>query len=240
MKIINVTSENFSKNIEKSNVVIVPIGSIEAHGKHLPLGTDVFSPRMICGKIEKKVGEKVWIAPEIPYGQSDYLAVYPGTVTIPSEVMAEYIYYVGKSLFDNGLTKIILLNGHGGNTTALRLAAEKLARINATVVIVNWWLDYSKEILNITETQGHAGEDETSAMLYYDEKLVEMNNLNINPYKPLYNVYFKDRGSVVLKHAITGNPTHASKEKGEKIFDMLEGKIVDLIKYLANEKYLNN
>lgn len=240
MKIINVTSENFSKSVEKSNIVIVPIGSLEAHGKHLPLGTDIFSPRMICEGLDKKIGEKIWIAPEIPYGQSDYLAQYPGTVTIPSEVMAEYLYYVGKSLFNNGLTKIILMNGHGGNITALKLAAEKLARIDATVVIVNWWLDYSNEILNITETQGHAGEDETSAMLYYDEKLVEMNNLNINLYKPLYNVYFKDRGSVVLKNAITGNPTLASKEKGEKIFNILEDKLVDLIEYLTNEKYLNN
>lgn len=239
MKMINETSEKFSKNLEKSEVVIVPIGSLEAHGKHLPLGTDIFSPRMICERLENTIGEKIWIAPEVPYGQSDYLAVYPGTVTIPSEVMAEYLFHVGKSLFNNGLTKIIFMNGHGGNLVALKLAAEKLARIDATVVIVNWWLDYSKEILDITETQGHAGEDETSAILYYDEKLVEMNNLNINPYKPLYKVYFKERGHVVLKHAITGDPTHASKEKGEKIFDMLEDKLIDLIKYLSNEEYLN-
>lgn len=239
MKMIDVTSEKFSKDLEKSDIVIIPTGSLEAHGNHLPLGTDIFSPRMICQRLENTISEKIWIAPEVPYGQSDYLAVYPGTVSIPSEVMAEYLYHVGKSMYNNGLTKIIFLNGHGGNTTALRLAAEKLARIDATVVIVNWWLDYSKEILNITKTQGHAGEDETSAILYYDEKLAKMDNLNINTYKPLYTVYFKERGSVVLKNAITGDPTHATKEKGKKIFDMLENKLIDLIDFLSNEKYLN-
>lgn len=239
MKMIDVTSRKFGDDSNKVNIVIVPIGSLEAHGMHLPLGTDIFSPRVICEKLEKKIGDKIWIAPEIPYGQSDYLAVYPGTITIPSDVMAEYVYHVGKSLYDNGLTKIIFLNGHGGNVIALNLAVEKLVRINATAIVVNWWMDYAKEILEITETQGHAGEDESSVMLYYNEKLVDMNDLNTNLYKPEYRVFFPGRGEVVLKHAITGDPTNATKEKGEKIFDMLENRLVDLVEYLENEEYLN-
>lgn len=66
------------------------------------------------------------------------------------------------------------MNGHGGNINALNLASEKLVNLGADVMVINWWLDFSRDILTVTEGQGHAGEDETSAILYYDETLVHM------------------------------------------------------------------
>lgn len=238
MYVVNYTSDDFKKNLDKSDVVIIPIGSVEAHGHHLPLGTDVFAPRLFCERINKKIGDKVWIAPEISYGQSYDLSIYPGTVTMPSEVMAEYVYYVGRSFYDNGLTKIIFLNGHGGNITALGLAAEKLMKLGAAVMIINWWMDFSKEILTITEGQGHAGEDETSAILFYNEELVQMDKTAKNEYRPLHRVYFKERGKTVFKHALTGDGTKASTEKGKKIFELLEDKIIDKVQYMKDQKYL--
>ncbi len=107
MFITNYTSDNFKeKNID---TVIIPIGSLEAHGHHLPLGTDIFSPRLFCEIIDKKIGDTLWIAPEIPYGNSYDLSIYPGTVTMPSNVMAEYIFHVGKSFYNNGIKNIIFL-----------------------------------------------------------------------------------------------------------------------------------
>ncbi|WP_432664279.1 creatininase family protein [Wukongibacter baidiensis] len=237
MRIEKYTSKDFKDSIDKSNIIIIPIGSLEAHGDHMPLGTDIFAPRMFCEGVEERIGEKVWIAPEIPYGQSNDLSVYPGTVTVPSTVFAEYLFHVGKSFYDNGLIKIVFMNGHGGNITALNLAAEKLAAIGATVIIINWWMDFLEEILKITETRGHGGEDETSAMLYYDEKLVKMDRVKVNRNKPLFRVYFKDRGKILMKHGITGDPTNATKEKGQKIFDVVKKKIVERIELLIEDKY---
>ena len=70
MYIIEHTSDDFKKSSEKVNTIIIPIGSLEAHGHHLPLGTDIFSPRLFCEKVNKRIGDKIWIAPEIPCGQS--------------------------------------------------------------------------------------------------------------------------------------------------------------------------
>lgn len=237
MNIIEYTSDDFKKISEKVNTIIIPIGSVEAHGHHLPLGTDIFSPRLFCESLNKKIGDKVWIAPGISYGQSYDLSIYPGTVTMPSEVMAEYIYYVGKSFYENGLKNIIFLNGHGGNITALSLAAEKLVPLGASVMTINWWLDFSEDILTITEGQGHGGEDETSAILYYNEELVQMDKAMRNPNKQVIPVRFKDRGRTIFQDALTGDATLATVEKGKKIFKLVGEKIIDRIETMIRGEY---
>lgn len=229
MYLVNYTSDSFNENLYKSDLVIIPVGSVEAHGHHLPLGTDIFSPRLFCKMIEERISSEVWIAPEIPYGQSFDLSLYPGTINIPSEVFSQYVYHIGKSMYENGLKKLVLLNGHGGNVNGLNLACEKLMMLGMEALIINWWLDYSKEILTVTGGQGHAGEDETSAVLYYDEKLVNMKKASKNNRKPVLKVYFKDRGMEFMKDAMTGDAYPATREKGEKIFDLLTGKIIDTI-----------
>ena len=237
MYIVDYTSDDFKEICNKVNTVIIPIGSVEAHGHHLPLGTDIFSPRLFCKEINEKIGDRIWIAPEIPYGQSYDLSIYPGTVTVPSQVMAEYLFYVCKSFYNNGLKNIVFLNGHGGNITALSLAAEKLVDLGAVVMTINWWLDFSEDILTVTEGQGHGGEDETSAVLYYNEKLVQMEKATKNFNKQLYPVKFKDRGKTIFRDAITGDATLATKEKGEKIFNLLESRIIDRVNLMEKGKY---
>lgn len=237
MYMVNCTSDDFKAKLREAETAIIPVGSVEAHGHHMPLGTDIFSPRLFCELINQKIGNKVWIAPEIPYGQSYDLSVYPGTIHIPTEVMSSYVFFVGKSLFDNGIKKLVFLNGHGGNVNALNLASEKLMQLGMDVTIINWWLDFSKEILTITEGQGHAGEDETSAILYYDAKLVQMDKAMKNTNKPLMKVYFKDRGKILYENALSGDATLATAEKGEEIFELLTEKMVQLIESFNKGEY---
>lgn len=237
MYMINYTSDDFKKNLEKTNVVIIPVGSVEAHGHHLPLGTDMFSPKLLCERLEEKISDDIWIAPGLPYGQCNDLSIYPGTVTVTSEALANYAYEVGKGMYKAGLRKLIFLNGHGGNVTALRLASEKLSQLGLDVVIMNWWLDYSKEILTVCEGQGHAGEDETSAVLCYDEHLVQMDKATKNENIPLFRVYSKDLSKILYKNALSGDATLASKEKGEKMFKIITDKMIDLIHNVKDGKY---
>ncbi|MBL4936259.1 creatininase family protein [Clostridium sp. YIM B02515] len=238
MYMVDYTSDDFKTNLSKAEVAIVPIGSVEAHGHHLPLGTDIFSPRLFCKMINDKISDEIWIAPEIPYGQSYDLSIYPGTIHIPTEVMSSYVFFVGKSLYDNGIKKLVFLNGHGGNANALNLASEKLMQMGMDIIIINWWLDFSKEILTITEGQGHAGEDESSAILYYNKSLVQMDKALKNDKKPLMRVYFKDRGRILYENALSGDATKATFEKGEKIFEVLTEKIIELIhNFIAGNYY---
>jgi len=229
MYMSNFTSDDFEEKKNKSDLVILPVGSLEAHGHHLPLGTDIFSPRLFCRKLEEKMGDEIWIAPEIPYGQSYELTVYPGTINVPSQVLAEYVYWVGKGMYENGMKKLILLNGHGGNNTALNLACEMLEKIGMDVLLINWWLDYSKEIRAITGAQGHAGEDETSAILYYDSSLVKMEKATKNLTQPLLRVKYKDSARYCYRDALSGDATKATYEQGEKIFaSVVEAMIRDI------------
>jgi creatinine amidohydrolase len=187
--------------------------------------------------LEERIGKDIFIAAEIPYGQSYDLSVYPGTIHIPTEVFAEYVYYVGKSLYNNGFKKLVFLNGHGGNANGLNLASEKLMILGMDVLTINWWLDYSKEILTVTEGQGHGGEDETSAILCYEESLVKMDRAVKNMRKPLMRMYFYARGSELYKGALSGDATLATREKGERIFDLLTDKIIETIKLVKVGKY---
>lgn len=237
MYMANYTSDDFKESLKKSNIVILPIGSLEAHGHHLPLGTDIFSPRTFCKLLDEEIGDRIWIGPEIPYGQSYDLTVYPGTINVPSQVFADYVYWVGKGMFENGMKKLIMLNGHGGNITALNLASEMLMKLGMDVLIINWWLDYSADIVAITGAQGHAGEDETSAILYYDSKLVRMEKATKNLIRPLLNVKFMGRAEKIYEHAMSGDATKATYEQGKQIFKVLTARLISDITILESGKY---
>lgn len=238
MYIENLTSYEFQEALKNIDTVIIPIGATEAHGVHLPLGTDVFSPRLFLKLIEEKIGNKILIAPEIPYGQCFDMSSYPGTVTMPSEVLAQYVYHVAKSFNSFGIKKVIFFNGHGGNCTALNLASEKLVNLPMDCHTLNWWLDFSKDILKITETQGHGGEDETSAVLYYNASLVHMEKACKNDIKPKFRMYFSERGKTVYKGALSGDATLATYEKGEKIFKKLTPLIISRIEEIIKGNYV--
>lgn len=237
MYMVDVTSDDFKKNLEKSQLVIVPVGSVEAHGHHCPLGTDIFAPRLFCKMLNERMGDEIWIAPEVPFGQSYDLSVYPGTINVPSDVFSEYLYWVGKGLYDNGMRKLVFLNGHGGNRTALNLATEKLVKIGMDVFVSNWWADYMDDIVKITGERGHAGKDETSAMLYYDESLVKMEVAAKNYNKAKINVSFKGSAKVLLKDAVLGDSTTATKEFGEKIFKAVTDDLERDVRILQSGVY---
>ena len=241
MYIDQYTSDEFMDNLEKSRLVILPIGSVEAHGYHLPIGTDIFSPRLFCRMLDQTIGERIWIAPEIPYGQSYDLTVFPGTINIPSQVFADYVYWVGKGLFENGMKKLLILNGHGGNNTALNLAGEMLMKLGLDVMLVNWWLDYSADIISITGGQGHAGEDETSAILYYDSSLVRMDKAERNLSRlKINNLKFKDRGEKLYPNAMSGDAAKATVEQGKRIFKKLTENLIRDIGIFESGDYIQN
>ena len=85
MRLTNLTWPKAQEYFEKNDMVLISIGSIECHGRHMPLGTDTLIPEHLLEKIEKK--SDVLIAPTIPYGSCQYLAPYPGTIDIDNEVL---------------------------------------------------------------------------------------------------------------------------------------------------------
>lgn len=231
-------------------VAIVPVGSTEQHGYHLPLGTDT----MVAMTLAEAAAEltNVVVTPPVWFGWSPHHMVLPGTVTIRPEVLTELLFDVFASLSQHGFNKIIAINGHRiVNISWMQIAAERAQReLGIKILLADpAWL--SKEIIAKLGygPVGHAEEIETSHMLYRYTKLVHMEKAVDNPVKPheLYSVdptYTKDtmcyvpstvkdmQASVKAAGGTNGTPSKADKKKGKIYHDHIVKNLVAMIKNL--------
>jgi creatinine amidohydrolase len=156
----------------KIDIVLLPLGTIEAHGVTAN-GTDIIAPVAMAREIAPRVN--AMIAPAIPYGFTGILDAYPGGFTVPEDVYRAYVRAVLFGLAKNKFKNIILLNGHGGGQTAILSAlAQEVGRETTTrTLVVNWWSFCSDVTLEVYgEDGGHAGENETAYMMAVDPSLV--------------------------------------------------------------------
>ncbi|NMA12992.1 MAG: creatininase family protein, partial [Chloroflexi bacterium] len=98
---------------ENNNMILLPIGSIECHGKHMPLGTDYLIPQKIIALLEPLTD--ILITPVIPYGCTESLSRFPGTISLGQDVLLSLLNRVIAEFVRHGARKVIVLNGHSGN-----------------------------------------------------------------------------------------------------------------------------
>ena len=138
MRLTDLTWPKAQEYFEKNDMVLISIGSIECHGRHMPLGTDTLIPEHLLEKIEKK--SDVLIAPTIPYGACQSLAPYPGTIDIDGEVLYQFCRQIFLSLYRHGARKFVFLNGHGGNIKMIERLGMEFEDKGCLVAMLNWWL----------------------------------------------------------------------------------------------------
>ena len=157
---------------QKINTVLLPVGTIEAHGV-TNLGTDVSIPLFICEKIADDL--KAIIAPPVYYGITRTLYSYPGSLTVSSQTFESYLTEIILSLAEKGFSRILVINGHGGHFSELKNAAMRVHREKkAQVAVIHWWIlceEVTKKFFG--QTGGHAGLDENAAVLAINSKLVK-------------------------------------------------------------------
>ena len=152
MRLANITWPRAQKYFEENDMVIVSIGSIECHGRHMPLGTDTLIPDRLLELIEEK--SDVLIAPTIPYGACECLEPYPGTINLGTELLYNLLYKVVENLYNHGARKILVLNGHGGNIKTIERVGLDFEKKGALVVMLNWWLmawDMNPDLIDYSE-----------------------------------------------------------------------------------------
>ncbi len=165
---------------QASGVCLVPIGVIEKHGPHLPLGTDVMAVREAC--VRAAAREYAVIFPQYYFGQIYEARHQPGCITIRPELLSELLGEVCDEIARNGFEKILIANGHGGNTHWLSFFCQaQLARRKDYVVYVArpvWvWEEKTREEmrrLRKTDWGGHADEVESSWMMVIRPDLVQL------------------------------------------------------------------
>jgi creatinine amidohydrolase len=157
---------------EKVTTVLLPLGTLEAHGV-IPNGTDIIIPVALAKEIAPRVN--AMIAPAIPYGFTGVLDAYPGCFTVAEDVYRSYLKSVLFGLTKSKFRNIVMLNGHGGGQTAILAAlAQEVGRETSTrILAINWWSycsDICREIFG--EDGGHAGNTETAYIMAIDPTLV--------------------------------------------------------------------
>ncbi|MBM3311050.1 MAG: creatininase family protein [Candidatus Aminicenantes bacterium] len=145
----------------KIATVLLPVGSLEAHGV-IPNGTDNLAPAAMAADIAGRLD--ALIAPPLNFGVTPGLKAYPGAVSISEAAYGPFVEEILASLADNRFRNVIVLNGHGGNTALLNAAATRVANAKRVrILVVNWWTladDITKAVFG--QNGGHAGNNETA------------------------------------------------------------------------------
>ncbi|HVP36383.1 MAG TPA: creatininase family protein [Terriglobales bacterium] len=169
----NLNWKEFEKLVPKKiNTIILPVGTIEAHGV-VTLGTDVQIPQKISEMIAEDL--KAMIAPPVYYGVTRSLYHFPGSLTVTSQTFENYLYEIIDSMAEKGFSKIVVINGHGGHLSELKNAAFKVHKTRkAKIAVVHWWIlceDITKQVYGVAG--GHGAVDETAGILAIDKSLVK-------------------------------------------------------------------
>ena len=164
--------------LQRDDTILLPLGSTEQHGRHLPMKTDSSEATEVARAVAERTG--VLVAPLLRYGWTPHHMAFPGTITLRPETFGAVVEDICQSLVFHGFKKIFVLNGHRiFNLPPLEIVATRLRnRTGALLCVVDLSLVAHLEIKAISESGagsiGHACEIETSAMLYYEPELVVM------------------------------------------------------------------
>ncbi|XCP85010.1 creatininase family protein [Roseburia hominis] len=176
MRLENITWPQAETYFQENDMVLLPLGSIESHGRHMPLGTDALIPEHLAKLIEEK--SDILIAPSIPYGICQDLTDYPGSISIAPDVYYEFLKQVVENLYLHGARKFVMLNGHGGNVSTIQRVGTEYEKKGCLTAILNWWLIAGE--LDPKWKGGHGGAEETAAILGINPDLVDKNEIGGN------------------------------------------------------------
>lgn len=238
--------------LDRNIPVMVPLGSCEQHGHHMPLITDTLQVGAIAEAVEKAIPSKVLALPPLWLGCSHHHLDFAGTVSVNPTTYAAMIKDIVRSILKPGFRRIFFLNGHGGNdspaTHALtELITEDEDADDAYLMFASWWV-LSRDKLKAetigmdTPVLSHACEYETSFVMALRPDLVDKSRIG-EPQPWLARPWMKQEWSGLVKgfrrfHRMTGtgplgDPKTASADKGKAIQEGVVQQVVDFIEDFA-------
>ncbi len=228
------------------DIALLSVGAIEQHGPHLPLDTDAFDADYLALQVAEACSDpKPLVLPCIPYGVSYHHDDFQGTVSISNDTLAKFVYDIGISVAHNGIKKLVIINGHGGNSPALNHAAQMINRDAHIFVCVDTGETSDVDIYSLVETPNdvHAGEIETSTSLAIRPDAVKMDQARreVPEFSSRYLDFTSKRGvswyaytRKISNSGVMGDPTKASAEKGKKIWEIMITHLVALVEDLKS------
>jgi len=247
MKYGDLTSPDLGRTVGE-RVVVAPLGSVEQHGRHLPLLTDTLLVKGVADQVEARLSDRVLVTPVLWLGASDHHLDFPGTLSLSNSLYGQVIKSLVRCLVHAGATRIFLLNGHGGNIVPVDHALTELSNESdqydrTWIVSGTYWVladdAMSADQHGMASPQlTHACEYETSMMLHLHGPLVHQDRA-VEGRPPLKSKYWGE-GSKGLVSAYKrfarqtasgsmGLPSAATAAKGASLVGAISDKVVAFI-----------
>lgn len=220
---------------------IFSIGAVEGHGPHLPTGTDTLIAEGITADIAACFDDML-VLPPINYGVSANHMMFPYTISLEPETLISILDDILDSLYKRGIYRVIIINGHNGNTAPIEIAGRRAHQRHRELKVVSmpaWWL-CTERLLEphiLSEENGwHAGEMETSLAMALFPQHIDLSQAQDSPpripYSPLFDIkYTIDE---LTHNGSVGRPTRATAEKGTAIRKALQAEAISFIRKLDN------
>jgi creatinine amidohydrolase len=232
---------------DKANVVLLqPVGAIEQHGPHLPLIVDAAIGVAVLGKALEKLNPEIpaYALPPLYYGKSNEHWHFPGTITLSAQTLIATLTEVAESIYRAGFRKLVLLNSHGGQPQVMEIVARDLHQQHEDFMVFplfTWRVPHcAGEFLSSKEKELgiHAGDAETSLMLSVLPNQVQMQKAVAEyphglPEESLLSMEgklpFAWTTRDLSQSGVLGDPTVATKEKGDRLLDSVSDGWVQVI-----------
>lgn len=231
-----ITMDEFSAGLERTRTVLIPFGSTEEHGSHLPLDTDTLHAIEVAKKLA--LMRPLFVAPPVHYGVCRSSSDHPGTISLRTETLKALVLDLVTSLYEKGLRNFVLLSGHAGGTHMATLtdAGEKLLRRfpDLKIAVLTEYMLAAREGRHLIETEGdsHAGEIETSRILHSHPHLVKGRAPREFPDFPC-GILVRNKQKY-WPGGVWGDPGKASAEKGKELERLVVAALEKQIEQLEN------
>ncbi len=229
-------------------VCLIPVATLEDHGPHLPIDTDLRLTWEICRRAAERIPDEVLLLPAVPHGYSPHHMDFPGTITIGWDTFTRYCFDIGSSLARHGFKRLLYLNGHGSNQNLVESAARLVGVEHPDVLAAAAFHSSSAETMRVIAEvrdsgpggMAHACELETSMYLAIDPDAVDMTKAVDERSYPAGEHATMDWADGPLKlmpwwsafsrTGVQGDATKASAEKGERL---LAAAVDELVAYVT-------
>jgi len=202
-------------------IVLVPVGSTEQHGPHLPLDTDTVIAEAVCRRLAELLDDPaILVAPAIAFGSSGEHQDFPGTVSIGTETLWFVVVELVRSV-RTWARRVVFVNGHGGNVVALSGAIDQLRQEGHDVT----WLPCATE-----DVDAHAGHSETSLLLHLCPQRVQLDGAavgNVAPIDVLMPALARQGVRAVSPNGVLGDPTGATATEGIRLLEKMARRLAE-------------
>jgi creatinine amidohydrolase len=227
--------------------VIMNIAAIEQHGPHLPLATDSLVGAHFLDRLDERLSDDLLIVPQVKVCCSAHHMDFAGTLTVRHETLIAYVSDILDSIYSHGFRKLVLFNSHGGNEAVGRVVLEQwgAAHPSARMFMLTWWRVAARELAAVQESGfggvGHACEFETSLVQYFAGHLVAGDRIKAPSMPPTFawaeadmlnapcGVLYRSMKEMSGGTGVVGAPTFASAAKGQKISDIVVGRLASML-----------